>query len=84
MEITGRINDTMVTIYSKPDCMQCKFTKNWLEKHEIEYLELDCTKDTNYIDEVREMGFQTLPVIVIDRHEAFYGFNPDKLEEYCL
>ena len=83
MELVERINDTMVTIYSKQNCMQCKFTKNWLEKHEIEYLELDCTKDTDYLDEVRNLGFSALPVIVIDGHEAFYGFNPDKLER-CL
>lgn len=84
MELIERINDTMITIYSKHNCMQCKFTKNWLDEHEIEYLELDCTKDTNYLDEVRNLGFSALPVIVIDGHDPFYGFNPDKLERYLL
>lgn len=67
-----------VTVYSKPNCMQCNFTKKWLKERNIPYTELNVKEDDVALSEIKEMGYQAVPVIVSD-NENWYGFQPDKL-----
>lgn len=67
-----------VTVYSKPDCMQCNFTKKWLKERNVPYTELNIKEDEEALLKVKEMGFQSVPVIVTET-ENWYGFQPDKL-----
>ena len=69
----------MVTVYTKPNCMQCNFTKKYLTEKEIEYQTIDITESEEALAEVKGMGFQAVPVIVAENEEAFYGFQPDRL-----
>lgn len=67
-----------VIVYSKPDCMQCNFTKKWLKERNVSYTELNVEEDEEALSKVREMGYQAVPVIVTE-NEDWYGFQPDKL-----
>ena len=67
-----------VTVYSKPDCMQCNFTKKWLKERNIPYTELNVKEDEDALSKKKEMGYQAVPVIVTET-ENWYGFQPDKL-----
>lgn len=67
-----------VTVYSKPDCMQCNFTKKWLKERNVSYTELNVEEDEEALSKVREMGYQAVPVIVTET-DSWYGFQPDKL-----
>ena len=69
----------MVTVYTKPNCMQCNFTKKYLTEKEIEFQTIDITESEEALAEVKGMGFQAVPVIVAKNEEAFYGFQPDRL-----
>lgn len=69
-----------VTVYSKPDCMQCNFTKKWLKERNIPYKELNIKEDEEALLKVKEMGFQSVPVIVTE-DDSWHGFQPDKLAE---
>ncbi|MFJ8451968.1 glutaredoxin-like protein NrdH [Aerococcus viridans] len=69
----------MVTVYTKPNCMQCNFTKKYLTEKEIEFQTIDITESEEALAEVKGMGFQAVPVIVAENEEAFYGFQPDRL-----
>ncbi len=69
-----------VVVYSKPNCMQCLFTKKFLDEHHIAYTEKDVTASNEALNEVKEMGFRSLPVISVEGETPFYGFNPDLLE----
>lgn len=69
-----------VTVYSKTDCMQCNFTKKWLKERNIPYTELNIKEDEEALLKVKEMGFQSVPVIVTE-DDSWYGFQPDKLAE---
>ncbi|MBA5745787.1 glutaredoxin-like protein NrdH [Aerococcus sp. 150760007-1] len=69
----------MVTVYTKPNCMQCNFTKKYLTEKEIEFQTIDITESEEALAEVKGMGFQSVPVIVAENEEAFYGFQPDRL-----
>lgn len=69
----------MVTVYTKPNCMQCNFTKKYLSEKEIEFQTIDITESEEALAKVKGMGFQAVPVIVAENEEAFYGFQPDRL-----
>lgn len=70
-----------VTIYSKDNCMQCKFTKQWLEDEGLTYTEVRADLDDKALEYVKEeLGFNSLPVIVIEGEVPFHGFRPDRLE----
>ena len=69
----------MITVYKKPNCMQCAYAVKYLEKNNIEFNTIDVTQDEealNYIKYV--LGYQAVPVVVSST-EHWYGFQPDKL-----
>ena len=68
-----------IILYSKPNCMQCNFTKKYLTEKEIEFQTIDVTESEEALAKVKGMGFQAVPVIVTENEEAFYGFQPDRL-----
>lgn len=61
--------------------MQCSFTKKYLEENEIPFETKDVENDEQALEEVKALGFQSLPVIVADGIEAFNGFHPNKLNQ---
>lgn len=69
-----------IVVYTKNGCGQCLFTKKYLEKLGLDYEERNIETHPEYIDEVQSLGFQTLPVIQLADHEAFNGFQPEKLD----
>lgn len=70
----------MITVYSKPNCMQCTFTKNYLADKGVEFKEIDITTDPAAIDHIKSLGFQAVPVVEAPGKEPFFGFRPDQLE----
>ena len=69
-----------VIVYSKTACGKCVFTKKWLESKCIPYEEKRTDLDEDARNEVIEMGYQELPVVVAG-DEHWSGYQPDKLEE---
>ncbi|MDY6062689.1 MAG: glutaredoxin-like protein NrdH [Erysipelotrichaceae bacterium] len=70
-----------ITVYSKSGCIQCNFTKKFLEEHNLEYTNKDVELSSVALKEVKELGFTSLPVIVIEGLKPFNGFRPDILEK---
>lgn len=68
-----------ITVYSKPNCMQCDFTKKYLDDKGINYATLDVFSDEDALNRIKSMGFQSLPVVEVDGEEPFNGFRPDLL-----
>lgn len=71
----------MIKVYSKPNCMQCEFTKKFLTENGLQFEERDVFESEKFKEEVVELGFTSLPVVVADGHEPFSGYRPDKLDE---
>ena len=72
----------MLTLYSKPNCMQCKFTKEYLLDHNIEFRNVDVSVDLKSLAYIKdELGYMSLPVIETDTGDSWFGFRPDLLEE---
>ncbi len=70
-----------IIIYSKVNCMQCNFTKKYLEDKKVDFEVRDVEKSNEALEEVKALGFQSLPVVVAEGFEAFSGFRPDMLDK---
>lgn len=69
----------MITVYSKPACPQCLFTKKHLEGLGVPHTVIDVTTDANALDHVRGLGYTSVPVVVTDTGH-WSGFRPDRLD----
>ena len=70
----------MVTVYTKPSCVQCDATKRMMDKLKIKYNSVDITVDTEAFDMIIAKGFKSAPVVITD-DDSWSGFNPDKISE---
>jgi glutaredoxin-like protein NrdH len=68
----------MVTVYTKPACVQCDATKRMMDKLKIEYSTVDITVDTEAFEMIMSKGFKSAPVVSAGS-DAWSGFNPDKI-----
>ncbi|WP_027108376.1 glutaredoxin-like protein NrdH [Lacticigenium naphthae] len=73
-----------IILYTKIGCGQCLFTKKQLEKMHLAFEEKNISQNPEWIDEVKALGFQSLPVISIEGEEPFSGYQPDKLEKLVM
>lgn len=73
----------MITVYSKPNCIQCEMTKMWLDQNKIQFELVDVSEHPEKLEEIKLNGFQQLPVVTLDKYfeNAWSGFNVDRLEE---
>ncbi|EDP67573.1 putative glutaredoxin [Carnobacterium sp. AT7] len=70
-----------IIVYSKPNCMQCNFTKKYLEDKGVSYEVKDIFESEEALNEVKDLGFSSVPVISVEGQEAFNGFRPDLLDQ---
>ncbi len=68
-----------VTVFSREGCVQCNATYRALNAKGIEYKVLTVTEDV--ADDLRELGFQQLPVVKAPGMKSWSGFNPGKIDE---
>lgn len=73
----------MLTVYYKPNCIQCEMTKIWLDQNKIQYESVNVYDHPEKLEEIKLNGFQQLPVVTLDEYfeNAWSGFNVDRLEE---
>jgi glutaredoxin-like protein NrdH len=73
-----------IIVYSKPGCMQCKYTHLALQKLGLIYQDIDVMKDQDAARDAARLGHRTLPVVVVSYahgggSEHWAGFRPDRL-----
>ena len=77
-----------ITVYTLPNCIQCRQTKKLLTNLELEFEEVDLTKDEDSYRFVTEkLGYKAAPVVVVrngDGHveDHWGGFHPEKIGGY--
>lgn len=74
-----------LVVYSRDNCPQCKFTKEFLKKHDIPFETVNVEVQDGALEILRHYGFQSLPVVSIDdelsdQTKTWFGFRPDRLE----
>lgn len=70
----------MITLYSKPACVQCTATKKALEKSNIDFEIIDISLDDEARDYVMSLGYLQAPVVVTASGEHWSGFRPDRIK----
>ena len=75
----------MLTVYSKPRCKECMYTKMYLEQNKIEYENVDIEANPGAFELIKHYGFTSLPVVVIDDefedpNKTWMGFQVERLE----
>lgn len=70
----------MVKIYSTPSCVYCKTLKEYFNKHNVEFIEIDVSKDDKELDKmVKDSGQLGVPVVDIDG-QIIIGFDKQKID----
>lgn len=73
-----------VTLYSKPQCVQCDATKRTLRKVGLGFTEVDLTESESALEYVTEdLGYAQAPVVVVEdgtEQNHWSGFRPDKIK----
>ena len=67
----------MLTIYSKPSCVQCNATYRALDDRGVEYDVVDMSKDEQALQKVKDLGYLQAPVVITPQGEHWSGFRPD-------
>ena len=73
----------MVTVYTKPNCVQCNMTKKYLDDRGVEYSTVDITQDSDALDKIINQGFKAAPVVNAGS-EWWAGFKPDLIDKYLV
>ncbi len=61
--------------------MQCKMTKRYLQEHHVQFEERNINLDPQYLDTLKQQGFQSVPVVMNSAMDPIVGFRPDSLRE---
>ncbi|MBP8098864.1 MAG: glutaredoxin-like protein NrdH [Acinetobacter sp.] len=67
-----------ITIYSKPNCVQCNATYQALDRKSISYQVIDLTQDSQALELIKQLGYQQVPVVVAGE-QHWSGFRPDMI-----
>lgn len=68
-----------ITVYTTPECVYCKMTKQFFKEHGIDYGEKDVSSDEKARDEmVQKSGQLGVPVVDIDG-KITIGFDKEKI-----
>ncbi|OLT48627.1 NrdH-redoxin [Gordonia sp. CNJ-863] len=71
--------NTTITVYTKPACVQCHATYKALDKQGLDYQVIDISTDDTARDYVMALGYLQAPVVVAgDDHWS--GFRPDRIK----
>ena len=68
-----------ITVYTKPQCVQCGATIKALDKAGLNYELVDISTNTQARDYVMALGHLQAPVIVADA-DHWAGFRPDRIK----
>lgn len=67
-----------ISLYTTPNCPQCRISKKMLDEAKVEYKVVDLSQDAEAMAMVREMGYTAAPVVIAgDNHWS--GFRHDKM-----
>jgi glutaredoxin-like protein NrdH len=70
----------MVTVYTKPACVQCNATYRALDKMGIAYSSVDITEDAEAYERLLALGHKAAPVVESPIGD-WAGFRKDKIDE---
>ncbi len=73
--MSDMIRDELV-VYSKPSCVQCTATYRALDSKGIRYRVVDLSESPEAMEYVKELGYTSAPVVVVDDQDTGPGSAP--------
>ena len=70
-----------IHLYSKPNCPQCDTTKFLLKNENIEFHEKNIMEDESHLNYLKDLGYMSVPVVMVEGIEPIVGFQPERLKE---
>ena len=70
----------MITIYTKPACVQCEATKRKFDRLGITYVEVDLTEDAAAMARVTSWDYRQAPVVEVGPDHHWCGYQPALIE----
>ena len=70
----------MVTLYSKPSCVQCGAVQRRLESKNIPYKKVDISEDAKAYEHVAKLGYLSVPVVEGSDGSHFQGYDPARID----
>ena len=72
----------MITVYTKPSCVQCDMTKKFLDDAGLEYSVEDITSEANAAQLAYFLveGYMAAPIVVTDK-KTWSGYQIQNLKE---
>ena len=76
----------MISVYGKPNCVNCESLKRWLTTKKVDYVYKDLEQDQVSLERFQQSGMRTLPIVTVtdekgNETNVFSGFNPNKIME---
>jgi glutaredoxin-like protein NrdH len=72
---------SILTVYSRPDCVQCTATYRALDRKGITYKPVDIDQTPGADELLRELGYLQLPVVIVTGTlDGWSGFRPDCID----
>lgn len=69
----------MLTIYTQPNCQQCRATKRYADKMGVPYVERALADCQDILAKAVQAGYTSAPVVVDDQGNIWGGYNPTKI-----
>lgn len=69
----------MLTIYTQPNCQQCRATKRYADKMGVPYIERALADCQDILAKAVQAGYTSAPVVVDDHGNLWGGYNPSKI-----
>ncbi len=68
-----------ITVYSKPQCVQCDATYRALNRAGIPYRSIDVSVDAEALEYIKSLDYNQVPVVIVgDKHWS--GYRPDRIQ----
>lgn len=68
-----------ITVYSKPNCVQCNATYRALDRASLPYETVDISLDAEALEQVKSLGYVQAPVVMA-AGDHWSGYRPDKIK----
>ena len=72
-----------ITVYSKPNCVQCNATYRALDKAGLRYETVDISLVVEALEQVKSLGYAQAPVVMAGE-DHWSGFRPDKIKALAI
>lgn len=74
-----------VTVFTTgPGCGMCHTTKIHMKRKGIEFDEVRLDQNPALAERVRELGFQTAPVVLVDEDDVWEGYRGDAIDALAM